>query len=132
MTDRAPSRTADGVAWLRAAHQILDAPPLILDDPAIVTLLGADAIEHVRSEAVRAQSRGARALRAHVVLRSRFAEDRLRLAVERGVRQYIVLGAGYDTFIVRQPPWAHDLRIMEVDLPATQAEKRERLAAAGL
>jgi methyltransferase (TIGR00027 family) len=132
VTDVSPSRTAAGVAWLRAAHQTLDDPPRILDDPAIVALLGPTAAERLRAEWARAQTPGTRALRAHVVLRSRFAEDRLALAVARGVRQYIVPGAGYDTFIVRQPAWAHDLRIVEVDQPGTQAEKRARLAAAGL
>jgi methyltransferase (TIGR00027 family) len=132
MTDASPSRTAAGVAWLRAAHQILDDPPRILDDPGIVALLGPAAVERLRAERARAQTPGARALRAHVVLRSRFAEDRLALAVARGVRQYIVLGAGYDTFIVRQPAWARKLRVVEVDRPVTQAEKRARLAAAGI
>jgi methyltransferase (TIGR00027 family) len=71
-------------------------------------------------------------LRAHVVLRSRFAEDRLAAAVSRGVRQYVILGAGFDTFALRQPPWARELRILEVDHAGTQDVKRSRLAAAGL
>jgi methyltransferase (TIGR00027 family) len=53
-------------------------------------------------------------------------------AVERGVAQYVVLGAGLDTFAYRQPAWAHALRIVEVDHPASQAAKRERLEAAGI
>src|SRR5678815_402183 len=72
----------------------------------------------------------ARALRAHVVTRSRFAEDRLRASLDRRVRQYIVLGAGYDTFAYRQPAWAAALRIFEADQPGTQEDKRQRLAVA--
>jgi methyltransferase (TIGR00027 family) len=78
------------------------------------------------------QSPGARALRSHIVLRSRFAEDQLEVAAARGVRQYVILGAGYDTFIVRQPEWARALRITEVDRPETQAAKRARLETAAL
>lgn len=67
-----------------------------------------------------------------MVLRSRFAEDRLAAAVDRGVTQYVILGAGFDTFAVRQPPWAQSLRILEVDHAGTQELKRSHLAAAGL
>lgn len=127
-----PSRTALGVAWLRAAHQLLDPPPRVLEDPAAVALFGAGAAEKLRTDAARLQGPGARALRAHVLLRSRYAEDRLERAVARGVRQYVVLGAGYDTFIARQPDWARELRVTEVDRPAIQEAKRERLAEMGL
>src|SRR5690349_1565219 len=92
------SRTALAVAWLRAAHQIVDGPPRILDDPIAPALLGPDAAGVLERQREDLQTRGARGWRAHVVLRSRYAEDRLAAAVARGVRQYIVLGAGYDTF----------------------------------
>jgi methyltransferase (TIGR00027 family) len=72
------------------------------------------------------------ALRSHVVLRSRYCEDRLALAVGRGVSQLIVLGAGLDTFAYRQPEWARRLRIYEVDQPASQEEKRRLLSHAGI
>jgi methyltransferase (TIGR00027 family) len=132
MSEPSPSRTALGVAWLRAAHQLLDPPPRILEDPAALALFGAEAVEKLRADAARLQTPGARGLRAHVLLRSRYAEDRLEAAARRGVRQYVVLGAGYDTFIVRQPDWARELRITEVDRPAIQEGKRERLAGVGL
>jgi methyltransferase (TIGR00027 family) len=128
----AASRTAEGVAFLRAAHQVLDAAPRILDDPAIVPLLGGDVAAHILSQRERLDDQRARALRAHIVLRSRFAEDQLHAAFERGVRQYIVLGAGLDTFALRQPSWARQLRIFEVDHPASQVAKRARIAASGL
>jgi methyltransferase (TIGR00027 family) len=132
MPEPSPSRTALGVAWLRAAHQLLDPPPRILEDPAAVALFGTGAEEKLRYDSARLQTPGARGLRAHVLLRSHYAEDRLERAVARGVRQYVVLGAGYDTFIVRQPAWARELRITEVDRPAIQEGKRERLAEVGL
>jgi methyltransferase (TIGR00027 family) len=133
MTEKHGSRTALGVAWLRAAHQVIDSRPLILEDPAIVDLLGRQQVEQaLAAGSERAQSPGARALRAHVVLRSRYTEDRLEQSLARGVRQFVILGAGYDTFIARQPDWAKDLRVFEVDHPATQAEKQSRLIKAGL
>ena len=122
------NRTALGVAWLRAAHQLVDGQPRILEDAPSVALLGHQAAE-VRSDPL-AHSPGARLLRSHIVLRSRFAEDRLRLAVERGVARYIVLGAGYDTFLVRQPAWARKIEIVEVDRGEIQEDKRAKLAAA--
>lgn len=131
-SSRTPSRTAAGVAWLRAAHQIVDGLPRILDDPVAPLLLGDSgrrAIDERRSELLRP---GALALRAHVLLRSRFAEDRLRVAVDRGVDQYVILGAGLDTFAYRQPAWAAGIRIFEVDQPASQRVKRERVTRAGI
>ena len=74
----------------------------------------------------------ARALRTHVLLRSRYTEERLHLAIDRGVVQFLTLGAGLDTFAYRQPEWAVGLRIYEVDHPASQKAKRERLAAASI
>jgi methyltransferase (TIGR00027 family) len=68
-------------------------------------------------------------LRSTFVYRSRFAEDALRDAVEGGTRQFVLLGAGFDTFAYRQPRWASELRIFEVDHPASQAFKKRRLAA---
>ncbi len=100
---------------MRAAHQLLDASPHILEDPLAVRLLGPAAVQRIaiRRRAIKLPRR--RALRAHVVLRSRFAEDRLAAAVLRGVTQYVILGAGFDTFALRRPPWAQILQILEVD-----------------
>jgi len=132
MSNRNASRTALGTAYMRAAHQLLDAPPRILDDPLIVRLLGPAAMQRINTAVEEYQTPERRALRAHVVLRSRFAEDRLAAAIHRGVTQYIILGAGFDTFALRQPAWAQPLRILEVDHPGTQATKRTQLTAAGL
>jgi methyltransferase (TIGR00027 family) len=131
MSDRA-SVTAFGVAMLRAAHQVIDDEPRVLVDPVVIPLLGPETETHIRANRDRFRTPGMCALRAHVVLRSRFAEDRLHAAAGRGVRQAVVLGAGYDTFGYRQPEWARDLRIVEVDQPVSQQAKRERLQAASI
>ena len=122
------SRTAHGVAVRRAAHQLFDQPK-VLDDPLALPIIGAEAVEKLRGSP-RANSSIARAFRAFMAARSRYAEDQLAKAVERGVAQYVVLGAGLDTFAYRNP--FSDLRVFEVDHPATQVWKRERLQAAGI
>lgn len=132
MSDRQSSNTAIGVAALRAYHQLFDSGTRILDDPIAVRLLGEAWVEQMRVDGGRIDTPLARGLRAHVVLRSRFAEDRLRAAVDRGVRQYVLLGAGVDTFAYRQPEWASALRIVEVDQPASQRTKRGLLQRAGV
>jgi len=129
---RNSSRTALGVAALRAVHQLLDGEPKILEDPVAARLLDADVLQQIQSHAAGAQEPSAGGLRAHVVLRSRYAEERMAQAVRRGVRQCVILGAGFDTFAYRQPDWARSLRIYEVDHRATQEDKRRRLEAAGI
>jgi methyltransferase (TIGR00027 family) len=130
MLDKQPSRTAVATAYLRAAHQLLDAPPRVLEDPLAVSVLGEGASDRIRNDEARYRSTGAQALRAHVVLRTRFAEDRLAEAVKRGIGQYVLLGAGLDTFAFRQPPWARSLRIVEIDHPDTQSFKLAMLSQA--
>lgn len=116
------------VAASRAYHQLYDGSPKILDDPIAPRLIE-DAFLTRLSAAPRPWSTQ---LRLHVVIRSRYAEDRLALAVEGGVRQCVILGAGYDTFAYRQPAWARELTIFEVDHPASQRDKRTRLEAVGI
>ncbi|MEO7085701.1 MAG: class I SAM-dependent methyltransferase, partial [Gemmatimonadaceae bacterium] len=117
---------------MRAAHMVLDGEPKILNDTVVPRLMGATAVESLKTRAVEFDSDAARGLRTHVILRSRFAEDRLAEAVaDRRIEQCINLGAGGDTFAYRQPEWAKGICVTEVDHPASQAGKRERLAAAG-
>jgi methyltransferase (TIGR00027 family) len=132
MSERSSSQTAWGVMVLRAAHQIIDDQPRILDDPVAVRLLDDATLSQMRAPESRLHLVGARRLRAHVVIRSRYAEDQLALAVQRGVTQYLLLGAGYDTFAYRQPAWAAALRVFEVDHPTSQQAKRDKLAAVGV
>ena len=129
-----PSRTALGVARRRAAHQLLDRP-LVLDDPLALRIIGPTEREALEIRAGPPfppdpdEHPAARALRAFVVARSRCAEDLL-AAVASGTRQYVVLGAGLDTFAYRNP--FADVHVFEVDHPATQAWKRECLTGAGI
>ena len=124
-----PSATAMGVAMRRAAHQLLDHPK-VFDDPLATRIIGEGALERLNGDLERQQHPFNRALRAHVAARSRYAEDRLQDAFARGVRQYLVLGAGLDTFGWRNPH--PDLRVFEIDHPSTQAWKLARLEAAGV
>ena len=119
------SKTALRVAIRRAAHQIME-QPRILDDPIAVPLLGPGFARDME----RASHTVARDFRAFMATRSRYAEDRLADAVAKGIAQYVILGAGLDTFAYRNPFPA--LRVFEVDFPATQAWKREMLAEAGI
>ena len=121
------SRTAFGAAGHRAAHQRLEGG-FVFADPMALRILGDEAEEAIaRATAAPEQ----RPLRIFIAMRSRFAEDAAKAAVAAGVRQIVVLGAGLDTFAYRfEPP--PDLRLFELDHPATQAEKRRRLAAAGI
>jgi methyltransferase (TIGR00027 family) len=132
MHERPPSRTAQRVAWRRAAHQLLDDPPVFVD-PLAIPILGPDAAAALREDPESGEtSLAAPYLRAFLAARSRVAEEALAEGVARGVRQYVVLGAGLDTFAYRNPHDGAGVRVFEVDHPATQAWKRERLAAAGL
>lgn len=117
---------------LRAAHLIVDDKPPVLNDTVAARLLGSQVEAQIRARAGELQSPDLRGLRSHVLLRSRVAEDALMDAVANGVEQYVLLGAGLDTFAYRQPSWAQGLTIIEVDHPGTQAAKRAGLAAAGI
>jgi methyltransferase (TIGR00027 family) len=124
-----PSRTALGAAGLRAAHQVLDGAA-IFADPLALRILGADADGLVR-EAQTETDPFRQRLRWFIAIRSRFAEDTLAAAITRGVGQLVVLGAGLDTYAYRAPH-SQNLRIFEVDHPATQIWKRQRLAEADI
>lgn len=125
-----PSRTALRVALRRAAHQILDDEPLVFDDPFAVSILDPQAKEELGRTPKASKRPFSAALRAWVVGRARFAEETLALGVNSGnVRQYLILGAGLDTFALRNP--FAGLLVFEVDHPATQAWKQEALQAAG-
>ena len=131
MEEGVPSRTAYGVALRRAAHQLLDRP-LVLEDPVALAIVGPRGLEAIRARAGRFQGPGGRGLRASLVARSRCAEDALARVVAEGTRQYVVLGAGLDTFACRNPHAAAGLRVFEADHPATQAWKRRLLEQAAI
>ncbi len=132
MKEDRPSATAQRVAVLRAAHQILDNPK-VFDDPIALRIIGKE-----NALALQASPRQFDAmplssyLRAFVAARSRYAEEKLALGVQEGVGQYVILGAGLDTFAYRNPHSAGLLRVFEVDHPATQTWKRARLDEVGI
>lgn len=144
-----PSRTALVTALMRSLHSRLDPLPL-LQDPWGERLVPGSVREAVAQralgrlpEAERAAAAADlagfpdRALRATssytgVITRSRFTEDALHEAVARGVRQYVLVGAGFDSYALRLPQAARHLRIYEIDHPATQLFKLRRLETVGI
>jgi methyltransferase (TIGR00027 family) len=126
-----PSRTASRVAMLRAVHQLLD-EPVVFDDPVALPILGPKIEAELRADPFRYNDPMSRGLRGNLVVRSRFAEDELARAVASGVRQYVILGAGLDTFAYRNPHEATGLRVFEVDHPSTQQWKQRCLQNAGI
>jgi len=128
MKPHEPSRTALMIARQRAAHQVLDHGS-ILNDPFALKILHEDEKDVLQfANAHPLASIG----RLFTTARSRIAEDALAEAFERGIRQIVILGAGLDTFALRSPHGAQQIRIYEVDHAATQAWKRQRLAEAQL
>lgn len=128
MKERQPSRTALVAAGFRAAHQVLE-DGKVFTDPLARSILGREAdaiIARLSADPT------LRPMRIFMAARSRFAEECLGAAVSRGVRQAVVLGAGLDTFSLRNPYSELGLRVFEVDHPSTQAWKLKRLAEAGL
>lgn len=123
MREGEPSRTAWGAAVHRAVHPLLD-EPVLFDDPLALRILGVD------RDTVLAEAAPRSRLRLFVALRHRTADETLAAAYARGTRQCVVLGAGLDTIAYRNEH--ADLRVFEVDHPATQAWKRARLADAGI
>jgi methyltransferase (TIGR00027 family) len=133
MQQRGPSRTgALNAAVQRAIHQLADDEPKILTDPVVARLVEAAAPGAITAGMETRNVGLPKGGRALVLSRLRFAEDELAKLTLEGVRQYVVLGAGLDTFAYRQPPFAEALHIIEVDHPPTQAWKRASLAAAGI
>jgi methyltransferase (TIGR00027 family) len=132
MRESQPTGTAHLTAVSRAAHQILDGDPKILSDPLAVGFVLGSSEAEVRANAEVLSQPMRRRTRSGIVVRSRFAEDQLCEAVAEGARQYLILGAGFDTFAYRQPEWAADIAIVEIDHPVTQAAKRRYLQQAGI
>ena len=139
MEEGRPSATAIGAAIVRAAHLLLDDDPKIFQDPLALSLSGAEseAALHATYEARqaawarRSTPEHAQALarysRADMTMRQRYTEEALGQALERGVAQYVILGAGLDSFAYRRRDLGAVVRVFEVDHPATQQWKRARL-----
>jgi methyltransferase (TIGR00027 family) len=123
-----PSHTARGAAAYRAIHQTLEGGA-IFSDPFASRMLDGETLTRLDEIAADA---ALRPMRLFIAARSRFSEDRLAAGVERGVRQIVVLGAGLDTFALRNPHAAQGVRVFEVDYPSTQEWKRARVHEAGI
>jgi methyltransferase (TIGR00027 family) len=139
-----PSATAIISAMARAAHLLWDQPPKIFEDTLALRLSGCESeaalkaqVDQLHAEIARTTNpdfapSSRRLVTSAVVTRSRYLEDEVDQAVRRGVSQYVILGAGLDSFAYRRMELAKVLHIFEVDHPATQAWKQARLRAAGI
>lgn len=124
-----PKPSALRVAILRAAHQLLD-DPVVFNDPLALSILGAEGEACLRNDPSLCAALPPSAFRAAIILRSRVAEDLWFQAQQEGARQFVVLGAGLDTFACRHPN--HGVRVFEVDLPEMIDWKRYCLQSAGI
>lgn len=139
-----PSHTARGAALLRAAHLIVDASPAVFVDTLAGPLCGAHDARAVSTMFTALQQEAAqivgpehadavlRAVRAAVLTRSRYTEEVVETACAHGTTQYVILGAGLDSFAYRRRSLLDRLHVFEVDHPVTQQEKRAQLAAAAI
>jgi methyltransferase (TIGR00027 family) len=134
MEPRGPSQTAIYTALLPAAHDLLDDAPKILADPFardLVRLASDQALlDALKVFPIRADHLPR--MRMLMSVRSRYVEDELGLAVERGISQYVMLGAGLDSFAFRRPDLMRMLHVFEVDHPASQSWKRGRVMELGI
>ena len=123
-----PDNTAVRVALWRALHVQADPSPHVFEDDVGLRLVAPDDGWRSRPD----MSPFTRAFRASIVARSRFIEDLVAEQAARGVAQYVILGAGLDTFAQRRPELASRMIVFEVDRPGPQAWKRQRLVDLGL
>lgn len=138
LLQHSPSRTAYATAFMRAVHVRLDDPPPVLDDPVAYQLLPISLQLQIRGQAnlrrwsrrSLARDRTSTLMRSQIVVRSRYAEDKLIEARRNGANRYVILGAGLDTFALRQP--APPLPVVEIDHPATQRWKQRLLLRCGI
>jgi methyltransferase (TIGR00027 family) len=126
--DVAPDSTAARVALWRALHVEVDAPPHVLEDEIGLRLLAPDEGWRRRGDM---DPQFTRTFRASIVARARFIEDLVVEQAGRGLSQYVILGAGLDSFAQRRPEIASHLRVFEIDRPGPQAWKRRRLIELG-
>ena len=125
---QAPDNTAVRTALWRAMHLLVDPPPHVVHDEIGLQLADPGDDWRARPDMDPHATSG---FRAAIVARARFVEDLIAEQADQGVTQYVILGAGLDTFAQRNPDLASRLRIFEVDQPGTQAWKRHRLIELG-
>jgi methyltransferase (TIGR00027 family) len=129
MDPASASTTAVGVAVARGIHRSCDQPPWILDDRFALQLAGPGWAPVMAASRAAFRPAALRQSRASIVARSRYAEDRL---LGGGYRQYVILGAGLDSFAWRRADLIGWLQLFEVDRPASQAQKLARITELGL
>jgi methyltransferase (TIGR00027 family) len=127
-----PSFSALTAAAARAAHLLVDGQPVIFADTLAAALLGDRAEELIAYHRLHGTHPVLSGARVQVTCRSRYAQDALARAIAAGVTQYVILGAGLDSFAYRGGLLAGRVRVFEVDHPASQGVKRAALAAAGI
>lgn len=150
MEDRVASTTSLGVSRMRAIHTRRDPQPILHDPwgdrlvpvPLLLSMINpadapsqsaiADANSEVALEQITDDILRANPAYTSVITRSRYTEDALGAAFARGVRQYVLIGAGFDSYALRRPAQAKDLQVFEVDHPATQALKIRRIVECGI
>lgn len=123
-----PENTAVRVALWRALHVLADPPPHVIADEVGLKLVAPEAGWRERPD----MSPFTRPFRASILARARFIEDLVEEQLARGVSQYVILGAGLDTFAQRRPELASRMRVFEIDQPGPQAWKQKRLLELGL
>lgn len=123
-----PDSTAVRVALWRAMHVQVDPPPHVIEDEIGLQLVAPDEGWRRRPDM---DPNATSLFRASIVARARFIEDLVVEEASRGVRQYVILGAGLDTFAQRRPQIASHMLVFEVDKPGPQAWKRQRLIELG-
>jgi methyltransferase (TIGR00027 family) len=126
------SRTAVSAAAMRAAHLHLYSGAKIFEDAYALALSGIETTERLRAVIESGPTPDAARVAAYFALRHRYAEDRLKAALARGVNQVVLLGAGLDTFALRNPGVVGRVRFIEIDHPDSQRAKLSRLAELGL
>ena len=117
---------------MRALHLLVDDDPKIFEDPLAAAFLSPEQATALKATPQIFQTPEMRSLRAVFVVRQRYAEEELAKAIARGVSQYVILGAGLDSFAYRRADLRQTLHVYEVDHPATQQWKRQRLADLGI
>lgn len=134
MRNDCASSTADTVAAIRAAHLRYDRPA-VFEDPLAIRLVSRNWQWIIRTPILYrlvSAAMGTAPARGNFAARARYAEEKLEMSVRAGAEQYVILGAGLDSFAWRQAEWARCLQIFEIDHPASQLTKRRRLERSGL
>ena len=131
MEEDRTSKTAEAAALMRAAHLLIDGEPKIFEDRFALSFIGKEYENIIRETRDALGSPELTRLRSFIVMRSRFAEEQLEHAIQSNIKQYVILGAGLDSFAYRRRDLADTVHIYEVDHPATQQWKHGRLAELG-